>query len=505
MPTTEEAVGHEAFDLEHEEMVVEVLQAVGGVLLEAVAVHPTAGGKVDEIVKDGKRVVDLQIGVEVGDAGVGAVKVGPYLWKLVDDALAAALLVELGGRGGVDGYEDVGHDATTAIDGTTTGGLILERVGQVDGVGAEELAVLIAAAVLVVVLVAALSVGALDAASGRGEVASCGEAYLAAVGKGVHGLHKPFAVAAPPDKSAAVPILYGTADNLGGRGGLLVDEHHERAFAEVAPAVGAEVLTWAYATFLVDNQLAVGEELVGKSAGYVEESATVAAEVENECLHALALQLAHRLAKLVDRVAGKALEGDVADGVVLHEVDIDRVDGYLVALDVEGEGVGAAEHVDHHYGAFFATQVTECEGVVGTVACGGDAVDTDKLVAGQHAYFFSGAAGNDLGDADGVGHYGEGDTHTLEVALQGFVGALDILGGDVDAMGVERAEHGTDGCFAEGIGVGVDNVVFLYERHHLLQSLSAGDGVDDRGFFLKERMFACLCRDGQRKEGEDEC
>ena len=83
-----------------------------------------------------------------------------------DDLSAHGCLLVIGGDiRGVFRDEDVGRDATTTIDGTAIGGVILLAL-VLDAVAREELAVLVACKdVFLVVFVLACCVGLLDAAS----------------------------------------------------------------------------------------------------------------------------------------------------------------------------------------------------------------------------------------------------------------------------------------------------------------------------------------------------
>ena len=400
----------------------------------------------------------------------------------VEEALAAQGDVVVGEAHGVEGDEDVGHDAAAAVDGAAVGGAILQRVGEVDGVGVDEFAVLIALGDVVAVGVGTLVVGALDAAADGGEVAGCGETHLSAVAQGEHALYQAFAEGAAADEGAAVPILHGAGDDFGGRGGAFVDENDEVALAEVSATVGVVVLARGAAAFLVDNELAALEELVGEGAGDVEEAAGVATEVEDEGLHALLLETAAGFVEFTDGGAGEAREADVADGGVGHEPGVDGVDGYAVAGDFEVVDGSLAEDVEVDDGAFLAAEVIEYELVVDTVAGGGLAVDADNFVAYHEAHLLGGTAVDDGLDDDGVGDDLEGDADAFEVAVEALVGAFDVAGGDVDAVGVECTEHGVDGLGGEEVHVGGGGVVAVDEAHHLVHTyLSGGDGVGEEG------------------------
>ena len=121
---SEQVVGKQGFYLQVQEMFVcgeSVCVAHKGVVgvegVEYAVEHDTLGGGIGhEVGVDGEAVVVCHVAVEVGHEGVGAVLVGPILGELVEDAFAAAFAIEGGGRCGVDGDEDVGHDAAPAID-----------------------------------------------------------------------------------------------------------------------------------------------------------------------------------------------------------------------------------------------------------------------------------------------------------------------------------------------------------------------------------------------------
>ncbi len=90
-----------------------------------------------------------------------------------------------------------------------------------------------------------------------------------------------------------------------------------------------------------DDDLTLLEELVGHVDGFVEETAGVAAEVEDEAVDALR--------KLIERVADLAAGGldeagdvDVADAGADEEGEIDGGTGDFVANEVEDEGTGCA-------------------------------------------------------------------------------------------------------------------------------------------------------------------
>ena len=140
------------------------------------------------------------------------------------------------------------------------------------------------------------------------------------------------------------------------------------------------------------------------------------------------------------------------------------------------------EDVEGDDGTFLTAEMIEDELVVDAVAGGGTMVDADDFVAHHEAHLLGGAAVDDGAHHDGVGHNLEADANALEVAVEAFVGTLDILGGDVDAVGVEGLEDSVDGLGGKSIHVGGLGVVAVDETHHLVEScLTGGDGVGEEG------------------------
>ena len=85
------------------------------------------------------------------------------------------------------------------------------------------------------------------------------------------------------------------------------------------------------------------------------------------------------------------------------------------------------------------------------------AVDLDNLVACQQSGTLRRSVGDDVLHMDGVLTDGELDAHAEERPLEVVVSLLDVLLGDVDAVGVELLEDG---------------------RHGLLDQVAHVDGVD---------------------------
>ena len=101
--TAKEPVGHQGFDLQEKEIVIKRKEAIGAGFLYAIAHNTFVGSKDKEVVEQAEGVAIGKKGIEIDDAGVGTVFVGPDLGELVEETFAPTGLVESGGGSCVHG------------------------------------------------------------------------------------------------------------------------------------------------------------------------------------------------------------------------------------------------------------------------------------------------------------------------------------------------------------------------------------------------------------------
>ena len=185
-----------------------------------------------------------------------------------------------------------------------------------------------------------------------------GEAYHRAIGQFDGALHQSFAKGAPADDGATVVVLDGSADNLGGRGSELVDQHIYLALGETAIATRLVLHTVHTAPLGIDDELVVRQKLVGNINGGLEIAATVVLKVEHKVGHALLLEPLHAVHELAVGGGTEIAYADVAHAGTNHINGIDALDGYLVALDFEGEHAAdtLAHNAQANHGATGTTQ-----------------------------------------------------------------------------------------------------------------------------------------------------
>ena len=420
--------------------------------------------------------------------------------ETIQGALADEVSVELAVVGRVDRDEDVGHDASTAVNGAPAVGLVFQRVGEVDAVGMVVFAVFEAFLHLLGIVLNAVFVGTLDATTRRRVVTRGGEADDGAVGQVERSLYQTFAEGTTADDDATVVVLDGPRENLAGRGRAFVDEDDEFAGGVKSVFLAPPFLTRRVYAFGEDDEFVFGEELVDELDGGVEVAARVAAQVEDERLHALCLQLGESLHELLVRLLREAVKLDVADMVVEHIGCVDAVQRNLVAGDfkINEFGVATALHADGDLGAFLAAQAFLHIVVVDLLAKGILAVDFDDLVTGHDADLLGGTSRRGTDDGDSVADELVGHADALEATHEGLVGLLHIFLRDVGRVRVEFLQRGDDGVFRHLVEVGGVNVEVLYQIKRGAQFLCV-----HLGFGLG--LLGCHCHCDQAGDSQEKC
>ncbi len=186
-----------------------------------------------------------------------------------------------------------------------------------------------------------IAVIALDPAARRRVVARGREGEARPVGQRVNALDEPLAPGALTDQHAAVVVLDGARDDLGGRGRAAIDQHHERLVEVRRVARGVVLLRRGRgAPARVDDHGALRHEDVADVDGLLEDSSRIAAQVEQELLHALLLEPLQGLVELLARGVGEVGQHDVADARLQHEGVAHRLGRDLGARDGQLDRLG---------------------------------------------------------------------------------------------------------------------------------------------------------------------
>ena len=392
---------------------------------------------------------------------LGSVFVGIGEGKLADEAGEDCFAVVGGDGRGIFGHEDVGRDASSAIDDASDACLVLLAFLPY-AVLREELASFVACYEVVLVLFAVpFLVGFLYAPSAGSIVACNGEAHHASVAE-LHGLlHESFAKGASAYDGAAVVVLDGSCEYLACACAAFVHEDHDRQLLEGASSVADELFARAFASFGIDDELACGQELVDHLYGDVHVSAPVASEVHDESAHAFHVQVGKGDEHLCVGLFAEVLDVDVSCLAAFHHVvGIHADHGDVASHDGEVLQVLCSVAFDAQFDlrAFLSLEVLH-DGIV-VHADERYGVGRDDAVACQYADPFAGSAVDDGHDVDGVLFHCELHADAREGAFQVLACLLGILGAEVAAVRVEFAQYLRHGVLDEGVHIdGIDVVV----------------------------------------------
>ena len=183
----------------------------------------------------------------------------------------------------------VGRDAAAAVDGASGVGELDLAIGVVLGCVGR-------VADVVVVVERDVVVVALDEAAGGRVVVVGREGEAGVFGDLEDGLDEALAEGGFADDEGAVVILQGAGDDLGGRGGVAIDEDDDGELRPLLAVGGAVDLVGEGAAALRDDDLTLVEKLVAHVDGFVEQAAGVAAEIDEKAVKlALFLELVERL------------------------------------------------------------------------------------------------------------------------------------------------------------------------------------------------------------------
>ena len=293
--------------------------------------------------------------------------------------------MELGIGEGVERHEIVGHYTSTSIHRSMlTQGVALERVGKMNTVGTHQFAMLQSVHhIHGIILGITLGIGFLYATACRGVIMRHGESDHRTVGQVDGALHKSLAEGASTDNLASVLVLYCSRDNLRCRSRILVDEHHNLSVEEFAVALGLIFIALHSSSLGIYYKIALLQKFVGYIHRCLQITASVALKVEDEVAHTLLGEFFESLAKLVVGGGSEVADAHISHLGAYHIHGIDRLDGYLVAHHLEGEGVldTTSHYSEHHLSALRSAQSAHDILLRHLHSCDCSVVDRDDAVA----------------------------------------------------------------------------------------------------------------------------
>src|SRR5579859_2568647 len=235
-----------------------------------------------------------------------------------------------------------------------------------------------------------------------------------------------------------------------------------------------------------DDELTLLEELVGHANALAEQSAGIAAQVEDESLE---------IAELIERIGNFMLRGFV-ETVDVHvsntgldeEVNVDAVTRNFVAHERELHRLlhGFTRDADVNRGALGSLQ--QVGDVAGAHVFGGFAVDGDDYVTRMNAGLVSGRADERENHDDFVVARADGHTYAVVLATLVFAHERVRLGIKEIGVRIERVQHAWDGAVVYGlVGVHRFGIVLLNQGVHVSELFQA---VLDFGIAGHGRLLA---------------
>ena len=247
-------------------------------------------------------------------------------------------------------------------------------------------------------------------------------------------------------------VLQRAGQHLGGRGAVLVHEHHQRRQLPAAGHLGVGFGVVLRLLAQGGHELArAGNKLVGQARGAVEVAAGIAAQVQYQALHAVALQVGQLRLKLFVSAGRKPIDFDVARLLILQQhAGLHGRVGQPAPAELQPQRLRLARpgHRQAHAAAARPVQQPPQLPVAEARAGHGDRAHAQQLVAGQQARPGGRAAGQQVHHRRGIPKNVELQPYPVEAALQKGIGLLPVLGPDVGRVRVEPAQqlrHGVVG------------------------------------------------------------
>ncbi|OPZ77025.1 MAG: hypothetical protein BWY77_01773 [bacterium ADurb.Bin431] len=327
--------------------------------------------------------------------------------------------------------------------------------------------------------------GFLDVAAARGEILH-GRNFQLGVPlaiEGDHRLHQAFAEGRAANKHPAVEVLDRAGDDLRGGGAVAVDKDDQGQAAQHRLLARAVLLAAVFPAPLgEDDHVAPGDKVLGHGDSRLEQSARIAAQVEDQSLQPLVLELLHLVADLIARRPVEAAQLDQSDSRGNHAAVLNVGHLDLIAEEGESEGMLLADaaDLDHHFAALFSAAQT-VGGLGEFHSAGALAVNLDNLVPLADA----GAGGGTLREGlftDCRPAIADLDAHPhaeIPAAGDDLELILAILF-EKNGIGIEAVEHAVDAGADELFGVDlldiavVDLLIDLAEKPDILHRLVIG-------------------------------
>ena len=228
--------------------------------------------------------------------------------------------------------EYIRNDTASAINGTSSDGVVDIIPIDLDAVSVSQFAVGIP---LIDVVGIVVSVWFLDTAPGRGVEPRHGKPQPAAVREVNRFLNQSFPERAASDDLAPVIVLHGSGKDFARRGRPLVNENRKLNVLESSLPVGVQIGTRAVQSLHVDDLVALFKEFVAEHIGLVQIASGVFPEVEYQVIHPLGAKFGDSGNELDICSPRKLREFDIARLRVNHECRVNAMNRNFASRDIK--------------------------------------------------------------------------------------------------------------------------------------------------------------------------
>ena len=351
-------------------------------------------------------ILTLQVALHLPHVGhltqLCTIFISVVISKLQNETSHRSLLVIRGHANRVLWDEDIRGNTTTAIDSTAIVGVI-GRTRMFNAVLREEFSVLVTVDPVTFIILS-ISIWFLDTTPRRCVVTGNGQTDHGVIREFHRFLNKSLAERPTSHNGTTIIVLDRTSKDLRGRGRTLIDKHHKRDTLIRATSVGTIFLSRITATFGIDDELSLGQELISYLHSRLEIATRIATQIDNEVLEVFLRKLCQCYQQLRIGILSKVLHTDITALVVKHIAGSNTLRGDLTSSDCDMPDtlLAIANDTEFHFRVFWSFQTVHCLFVCHFLTNEHRVIDLYDFVACQHASTLCRSIANDILHADGI-------------------------------------------------------------------------------------------------------
>ena len=246
---------------------------------------------------------------------------------------------------------------------------------------------------------------------------------------------------------------------------------------ERAAPVCQIVFTRRFPPFGIYHKLVRWQEFVDHLNSGLHVSAAIAAQIDDEVLHALDIHLGKRHKHLGIRVLSERLNSDITRVLVNHEIGIDALHRHVAAHygEVHRFLLPIADNGQTHLRVLRAAQMLHDLLILHSYKA--LAVGRDNTVSSQQTHLLRRAALDDIHDMNGIVLDRKADADSGKTATQLFHTLLGILGANIARMRIQFGEDLRHSLLHDVVHIHSINVTVVNNLQQIVQF--AAPCVDD--------------------------